>query len=378
MNRFCLVLLFIVLFSCVQAPSFGQGEPVSFWLLGARSETEKTKQKEEWEREDLSALWAAVCVKSSDIQFVKNKLDETPANRRTTLARMLSRALEGSMGQPRMIVPTVRIECNGNTGFPNLLGYRPPKSADEERKRTETIVLYDLVRRNCDRLVELYRKYMNQVELLSSSDGKDEKRNSEDREQVQKTRGELVEMAGTKAVDDLEAQRAARAERDVVIKLWNSFVDRSQDIQFVLSKVQHDSVDLDTFDLMQAKSWHAAMGVDSLVFGPKIPVVPISSVESASSRIVVIKGAKGKDGRRLSQTEQIMLHDLVIRNRDKLYQVYREYSEQKVRLSALDGSADARARVRLAGDLQKTRAQLVEMCGAEAVDELDRSFVVRH
>ncbi len=235
-------------------------------------------------------------------------------------------------------------------------------------------MLYDLVRRNADKVVELYREYWRNRKLISSVDLDDERTRVEARNKVQEVRARLVEMAGEKVVNDLDERFSASVERADLLKLWTSVCERSPDIQFVIGKCSTSKQD----QAMREKALTRVIGEPAVLrTSPEIflsyvyPPPPELFAETAFFRDYIAKNSLPKlEG--LSQTEAIMLFDFVRRHADRLVELYRTYKRDLRNLASALAEADEKTRAELTLKLQKDRSSLVELAGEEAVTRLDK------
>ncbi len=155
------------------ATAYQQVNVMPLALIPTEDETQKQLDTvQEAEKTQLTELWESTLTRSPDIQFVVQKLMPT-SNRghaTTIMMRMLSSALFGAMGAAQMIAPnqgTYMLNSMGAQMISQLLGMQESKHAKAQRlSQTEAIMLYDLVRRNADKLVEQYRQYKTNIKML--------------------------------------------------------------------------------------------------------------------------------------------------------------------------------------------------------------------
>lgn len=155
------------------ATQYKQVNVMPLALIPTEDETQKQLDTiQEAEKTQLTELWESTLTRSPDIQFVVQKLMPT-SNRghaTTIMMRMLSSALFGAMGAAQMIAPnqgTYMLNSMGAQMISQLLGMQESKRAKAQRlSQTEAIMLYDLVRRNADKLVEQYRQYKTNIKML--------------------------------------------------------------------------------------------------------------------------------------------------------------------------------------------------------------------
>ena len=135
-------------------------------LLDSPEDTQKYKdQTRELEREQLTALWEATLANSVDIGFVMQKLmpSESPGRVTSLMMRSLSTLLYGGISSVRAFSPGLVGSATSNIGvsiLSNILSIRDKESLQKARvTQVEQILLFDMVRRTADRLVEKYRNY---------------------------------------------------------------------------------------------------------------------------------------------------------------------------------------------------------------------------
>lgn len=135
-------------------------------LLESNDESQqKANAAIEAEKAQLADLWEATLTRSPDIQFIVQKLQPTsnPSHLTNLLARMLSTAAFGGLGAMYMMSPNVGTFAAygmGSSMIQQVLGARQSK-ADKKAKlsQEEEIMMYNMVRSTCDKLVSFYRQY---------------------------------------------------------------------------------------------------------------------------------------------------------------------------------------------------------------------------
>jgi hypothetical protein len=135
-------------------------------LIQSNGESEqKADAASEAEKVQLADLWEATLTRSPDIQFIVQKLQPTSNHAHVTniLARMLSTAAFGGMGAMSMMSPgmgTYAAASMGGGMIQSVLGMTQSK-ADKKAKlsQEEEIMMYNMVRTTCDKLVAFYREY---------------------------------------------------------------------------------------------------------------------------------------------------------------------------------------------------------------------------
>ena len=117
------------------------------------------------EKAQLADLWESTLTRSPDIQFIVQKLQPTsnPAHLTNVLAKMLSTAAFGGLGAMSMMSPsmgTFAAASMGSSMVQTALGMSQSK-ADKRAKlsQEEEIMMYNMVRTTCDKLVSFYRQY---------------------------------------------------------------------------------------------------------------------------------------------------------------------------------------------------------------------------
>jgi hypothetical protein len=128
-------------------------------------DTEKGDEKACIEKEQLTALWEATLTKSPDIQFVLQKLlpSSDPSRVTSVLMRTLSTVAMGGIGAVGAISPTPGTYMFQNVGYSALnqiLAIGESKKAQKAKiSQTEAIMLFDMIRRTADTLVDKFRSY---------------------------------------------------------------------------------------------------------------------------------------------------------------------------------------------------------------------------
>ncbi len=179
----------------------------------------------------------------------------------------------------------------------------------------------------------------------------------------------LLVDSKSEAAEKLEQQR--KDEQEDLRELWDALCKRSPDLEFVWSKVKDRTISKETFETIKAKALVGAMGVENLVSMRLSPIViPGDRFLLPGTRL----DNKDAHSKRLSQSEVIMLYDLVRRQGDKLVELYQKYVSNKHRMDAMKVGHDEQVRVRLLCELQETRAKLVEFVGTEAMDAVDKRW----
>lgn len=196
---------------------------------------------QESERAEMSDLWEATLAGSSDIQFVIERLMPTSnhAHATTILSRMLSTAVVGAMSTLNMVAPgpgTTAITQSGGNLIGSLLSSQDRKNLRKAQiSEAEMIMLYKMVRDTADKLVEDFRTYKRTVVLyqralvdLSNFEGMAAdvsmhrgaaeqmevdyiiRRQQNDilgiRFDLRKYRQQIVDLAGSNAVEKLDGQ----------------------------------------------------------------------------------------------------------------------------------------------------------------------------
>lgn len=127
------------------------------------------------EKAELAELWESTLSRSPDIQFVVQKLMPTsnPGHTSTIIMRMLSSAMFGAMGAMNMMAPSAGMYAANTAGYSmimNVLQAQENKQAKNARlTQTEAIMLYTMVRRTADQLVENFRNYKKTVSTLTKA-----------------------------------------------------------------------------------------------------------------------------------------------------------------------------------------------------------------
>jgi hypothetical protein len=142
-------------------------------LMDSSADSErKLGYAEEIEREQLTSLWEAALSKSPEINFVLQKLmpNSDPSKATTVMMRMLGMAMQGGISAATMMSPTPMGYAAGNGAasvLGNLMGMVESNQAKKARlTQTEQIMLFDMVRKNADKLVGTYRDYKTKHKSL--------------------------------------------------------------------------------------------------------------------------------------------------------------------------------------------------------------------
>lgn len=139
------------------------------------SDSEKGDEKACIEREQLTALWEATLTKSPDIQFVLQKLlpSSDPSRVTSVLMRTLSTVAMGGIGAMGAISPTPGTYMFQNLGYSTLnqlLAIGESKKAQKAKiSQTEAIMLFDMIRRTADTLVDKFRSYKKTHVMLAQA-----------------------------------------------------------------------------------------------------------------------------------------------------------------------------------------------------------------
>ncbi len=117
------------------------------------------------EKAQLADLWEATLTRSPDIQFIVQKLQPTSNAPHLTniLMKMLSTAAFGGLGAMSMMSPGIGTFAGASMGssmIQTALGISQSR-ADKKAKlsQEEEIMMYNMVRTTCDKLVAFYRQY---------------------------------------------------------------------------------------------------------------------------------------------------------------------------------------------------------------------------
>ena len=137
----------------------------------------KVSNQRELERQQLTALWEATLTRSPDINFVLQKLmPATDSSKVTSLMmRALSTAMYGGLGVLGAVSPGPGSYMAQNLGYSTisqLLQLQDSKAQKKARvTQVEAIMLYQMVRKTADRLVEKYRDYKKEhLALMRAND----------------------------------------------------------------------------------------------------------------------------------------------------------------------------------------------------------------
>lgn len=195
------------------------------------------------ESAELNDLWEATLNRSSTIQFIVQKLQPTSnhAHLSTILTRMLSTAGYAGMGAAMMVGPnmgTYMAASAGGSMLQQLVGMKEKSDAKRAKlSQEEELVMFNMVRDICDRMVDKFREYKKHVVSLNRASidlvdlkamvsdaraGQDAAKQVEMdytlrkqqrdidtvAEEVRRFRLALVDLAGPEAVDKLDRQLA--------------------------------------------------------------------------------------------------------------------------------------------------------------------------
>lgn len=193
------------------------------------------------EQVQLNDLWEATLTRSPDIQFIVQKLQPTSnqAHLSTILTRMLSTAAFGGLGAMAMVSPNMGMYAATSAGgsiISQVLGMKESSNAKKAKlSQEEQLVMFNMVRNTCDKLVGSYRDYKkNSLSLeRASNDLQDLKsmvsdaRSGQDAakqlemeytlrkqerdidgvaQEVRRHRQSLVDLAGPEAIDKLDKE----------------------------------------------------------------------------------------------------------------------------------------------------------------------------
>ncbi len=195
------------------------------------------------EQMQLNDLWEATLTRSPDIQFIVQKLQPTsnPAHLSNFLMRALSTAAFGGLGAAAMISPNMGMYAATSMGgsmIQTALGMKESKNAKAAKlSQEEQLMMFNMVRNTCDKLVGSYRDYKKNAIAFSraSNDLQDlqsmvsEARSGQDSakqlemeytlrkqqrdveaisDDIRKHRQNLVDLAGAEAIAKLDKQIA--------------------------------------------------------------------------------------------------------------------------------------------------------------------------
>ncbi len=128
------------------------------------------------EQMELNDLWEATLTRSPDIQFIVQKLQPTsnPAHLSNILMRALSTAAFGGLGAMAMMSPNMgTYAASGMAGnmIQQALGVKESKNAKAAKlSQEEQLMMFNMVRNTCDKLVNSYRDYKkNSIALFRAS-----------------------------------------------------------------------------------------------------------------------------------------------------------------------------------------------------------------
>ncbi len=189
----------------------------------------KVSSKRELERQQLTALWEATLTRSPDINFVLQKLmPATDSSRVTSLMmRALSTAMYSGLGVLGAVSPGPGSYMAQNLGYSTISQLLALQDSKAQKKakvtQVEAIMLYQMVRKTADHLVEKYRDYKKEhLALMRAND---------DFQDLQKMARDARE--GQDASEQLEIEYTLRKQqRDI------------EAIEQTLGKVRQGLVDL--------------------------------------------------------------------------------------------------------------------------------------
>ncbi|MBI1271303.1 hypothetical protein GC174_12815 [bacterium] len=137
----------------------------------------KVSNQRELERQQLTALWEATLTRSPDINFVLQKLmPATDSSKVTSLMmRALSTAMYGGLGVLGAVSPGPGSYMAQNLGYSTISSLLQLQDSKAQKKarvtQVEAIMLYQMVRKTADRLVEKYRDYKKEhLALMRAND----------------------------------------------------------------------------------------------------------------------------------------------------------------------------------------------------------------
>lgn len=142
-------------------------------LMESRDETDrKLEAKFEAEKVQLTDLWNATLTRSPDIQFVTQKLlpSSNPGHTSAVMMKLLGTLMMGAMSAAYYASPSPMTAMGGSLGSSMigqvLTGFDKSQNQKARLSETETIMLYNMVRTNADRLVENFRNYKKNMSQL--------------------------------------------------------------------------------------------------------------------------------------------------------------------------------------------------------------------
>lgn len=195
-------------------------------------------------------------------------------------------------------------------------------------------------------------------------------------------------------------------ERAQLSDLWESTLNRNQDVQFVVQKLMPSSDRSHTTTiLMRMISSVVASGVNTtnVIFGTSPATVIGSQITSSMFyQLINAQEAKANKNAHIDQTQVMMLYHMVRNTADRLTETYRDYKfnvrkidtaqARSLKLQSLvqEGRAGQDAAMQIEMEYWLDRAKsdvddavytarryrqtLIDLAGHEAVDKVDKSF----
>lgn len=214
-----------------------------------------------------------------------------------------------------------------------------------------------------------------------------------------------VQLIESEAETTKKVETILTAEQMELNDLWESTLTRSQDIQFIIQKLQPTSSDAHLSTILTRMLSTAAfggLGAMSMMSPNPGMYAATSAGGSMLSQVLGMKEKGDAKRAKLSQEEELMMFKMVRDTCDKLVNSYRDYKKTstsleracqdlqdlKAMVSEAHAGQDAAKQIEMEYTLRKQqrdidsaledtrrhRQGLVDLAGSEAVDKLDRQL----
>lgn len=345
-------------------------------------------------RDRLSKLWEATFTHYADLQFVTQKLlggrvsvsEVQKAISQQGQLGTWALADRDDPGYPKQFVPLSDYRDPRFTfvgGYSSLIRFCSKKG--HRISQTEAIMLFDMVRRAADTLSSAYSDYLSSREVVAAAVEANETEQADYlRVKLLVKKQKLIELAGEAAVRELETELETH-EADVPLdpkakestrtktqerleNLLEATFTRSADIQFINKKMGGSLSPSKILEFISSGSprWSIAY---SNTPGHPLELVPIAN--SISTLPVCGLGGGSTKDRKLTQTEMIMLLDMIRRTAETLTSAYSDYSSAWSQLNAETDTPGLEHALDVRKNLVASREKLVNLAGEPAVCELD-------
>jgi hypothetical protein len=271
-------------------------------MESADEASKKIDTAREQEKKELADLWEATLSRSPDIQFVVQKLMPSSDPNRTSaiMMKLLSSAMFGAMGAANMMVPNMGMYAANSMGasmMMNLMGAQEGKNAKKAKlSQEEAIMLYNMVRKTADGLVDNFRSYKKNILNLNRADmDLDDLKNMVADARAGQDAAKQVEMEYTLR----KQERDVDAITDEVKQHRQSLIDIAGNDAVVKLDQQLDDEQVKIAQ-QTGQSTDGAAGEQTASDAPGQPATITASDKPASAKTVADNSSKAADGDKTS------------------------------------------------------------------------------